>query len=112
LGLAKPQLKWLKLAWPGAVLLGLVVGALIAQGPFFYVSIVAGVVSLLSAIVVKSSKDEKARFWIWAGLMVTIGGLVFQKVLKTEGALNNNVVFHIMQLVGNFCFYQSAKSQV
>lgn len=108
--MTRPAWAWLAGAWPIAAMFGFVVGGMIAHGPFYYVSIVAGVMSLAAAIVLRWSPLAVTRGWIYTGLVITVVGLILQARLGKEGIFNNNVIFHIFQFIANLCFFFAARA--
>jgi len=107
--LAKPDWQWLGSLWPLTGLFGFITGAMLAGGPFWHVSLTAGVVSLIGAFLLTYSPLKESARWIWVGLAVTILGLLSQKALPhRDDFMNNNVIFHLLQVVGNVCFYRAA----
>jgi hypothetical protein len=97
---SKKEFNWL---WPAFTLVGILIGSLISQQPFYFVSIASAPCLALSVFVLTKSPKHKARNWIYIGVALTVAALISQ-------TLFNNVVFHYTQLGANFCFWRGARS--
>jgi len=105
----RPQWKWLHWLWPLWGIVGILVGGLISSYPFFYISAASGVCILISMVVLLKAPTKLARNWIYAGIAVTIFGLVVQETTNFEGLLSRNALFHELQLIGNFFLWIGAR---
>jgi hypothetical protein len=109
MSLAKPSWKPLNMLWPLMIVAGVLVGGVLASYPFWSISLVAGAATILSCFLIRNASNKKSRDTIYLGVGLTILGLVAQKVLPANVDFNNNVMFHLLQFLGNFMFWRAAR---
>ena len=67
---------------------------------------------ILSATIVSSLRNKKASYvrWLIVGLTCSVLGLVIQMIgWDIDPRFNHNDLFHIVQIVGFWCFYQGVR---
>ena len=104
----KPNWKWLTLLWPLYGLLGIITGTMLATYPFWMITAVSLILIFLSIYVLQGNPHKECRQNIIRGLGITIIGFVAQKFISKEGFINNNVIFHLLQLTGNYFIWRGA----
>jgi hypothetical protein len=102
LTMTRPSSSWLPWLWPILGAVGLLVGGVLSEFPFWSISIVSGLCLLYSVFLLARAPASKARKWIYFGVALTIIALVIQKTV-------GNGAFHYTQLCANFLFWIGAR---
>ncbi len=105
----RPEWFFLSWLWPAFGLAGILLGGILAPMPFWYISVVTGIITFFSTVLIKSSPSKESRNLIYAGIIATMLGLVAQKITNFDGICSHNSLFHLLQLAGNFLFWLGAK---
>lgn len=105
----RPSWTWLGLLWPGYAVLGVIVGSILSNYPFWAITGTTVVLIFLSLYVLQGNPYKACRQNIFIGIGITILGFIFQKALPRDGIWNNNVIFHLMQLIGNYFVWRGAQ---
>lgn len=107
--LAKPNWPWIQWLWPLMGLAGILLGGLLANMPFYYISIVGGICIVASILVLQKAANKSARNFIYIGMAITVLGLFIQKAWHGDGLSSNNALYHLLQLAGNISFWMGAR---
>lgn len=106
----RPYWTFLAWLWPIMGIFGFLLGGALAPMPFYYISIVAGLCTVGSAVLLQRAPSKYARNWIYMGLGLTVLGLVVQKISTGQGLMSGNSLFHILQLAGNILIWNGARN--
>ena len=106
---ADPSWKRRPGAWRWSTVAGFVVGGLIADLRFVWVSAGVGACVLLAAALIARTDRRAYRDRVYAGILVMAVGIVAQATLTGDGLLSGNALFHEIQIAANVLFFAAAR---